>query len=448
MRTCVRSLVGTLVAILAAGSSAVRADPAATEMTQGERGHHTAQTAASAGEAGKVARINDWTVGIAGGLLEGTFIRFAAELADVLDDGDHLRILPVVTCGAAENVSDLLYLQGIDVAITAADVLGQYKRSGEVKNIAQRINYISELYIGELHIFARPEIKTIADLEGKKVGFNTKGAGPTITGPILFERLGVHVQPVFVNNAIAVEQMKTGEIAAILHTVGKPNDLFMRLGPMPGFHFIPVEFDSRFADYYVPATLTHDDYPNLIPAEERVDTIGIPAVLAVYNWERENDRFRRVERFIEYYFARFERLREAPFHPKWKDVNLAAQVPGWNRYWVADEKLAELMSGSQLVGSLGTSARRRTRGSAGVLDRARVRDFVEQAERTLPLFPEQTRPALTEVFEGIRSELSADKPDEPRLRQLLASVRTICERDATGVVNQGILALLAKLFGA
>src|SRR5690349_7981737 len=40
---------------------------------------------------------NAWTVGLAGGLLEGTFIRYAADIAKVLDDGDRLRVIPMVT---------------------------------------------------------------------------------------------------------------------------------------------------------------------------------------------------------------------------------------------------------------------------------------------------------------------------------------------------------------
>src|SRR5262249_45381190 len=155
-------------------------------------------------------------------------IRFAAELAKALDDGDNLRILPIISYGVAENVNDLLYLHGVDIAITSSDALDAYKKSGEVRNIQQRINYVARLYTGELHVFARPEIRSLADLAGKKVGFNTKGAGPTTTGPIVFERLGIRVEPVFINNAIAIEKMKTGEIAAILHTVGKPNDFFSK----------------------------------------------------------------------------------------------------------------------------------------------------------------------------------------------------------------------------
>jgi hypothetical protein len=48
---------------------------------QSEPRGRTAEALPSAGETGKVAQVNDWTVGIAGGQLEGTFIRLAAELA-------------------------------------------------------------------------------------------------------------------------------------------------------------------------------------------------------------------------------------------------------------------------------------------------------------------------------------------------------------------------------
>lgn len=336
---------------------AAASDPVGIEVAQAAP-RRVSPTAAEAGEGGKVSKVNDWTVGIGGGLLEGTFIRFAAELGKAFDDGDNLRILPVVTYGAAENVNDLLYLRGVDMAITYSDDLAQYKKSGETKNIDQRINYISQLYVGELHVFARPEIKTLADLEGKKVGFNTKGAGPTITGPIVFDRLGIHVEPVFINNSIAIEKMKTGEIAAILHTVGKPNGLFTELKPIPGFHFIPVPFSSKLADYYLPSTLTHDDYPNLIAPGERIDTIGIPAVLAVYNWPEDSDRHRRIKRFIDYYFDGLDKLKQPSFHPKWKDINLAAKVPGWTRYFAAERKLQELMSARQSAGTADVSERK------------------------------------------------------------------------------------------
>jgi TRAP-type uncharacterized transport system substrate-binding protein len=73
------------------------------------------------------ARKNTWTVGVAGGLMSGTNMTFADEMAQVLDDGDNLRVLPMVTYGAASNLEDLLYLRGVDVAITQSDVFEYFR---------------------------------------------------------------------------------------------------------------------------------------------------------------------------------------------------------------------------------------------------------------------------------------------------------------------------------
>src|ERR1700756_3542940 len=71
--------------------------------------------------------MNAWTVGLAGGLIEGAPIRFAAEISRVVDDGDNLHVLPIVTRGPTENVNSLLYLHGIDAAIINSDALDEYK---------------------------------------------------------------------------------------------------------------------------------------------------------------------------------------------------------------------------------------------------------------------------------------------------------------------------------
>ena len=52
-------------------------------------------------EAQALEKLNAWTVGLAGGQLEGAPIRFATEIARVVDDGDNLHVLPIVTRGPA-----------------------------------------------------------------------------------------------------------------------------------------------------------------------------------------------------------------------------------------------------------------------------------------------------------------------------------------------------------
>jgi TRAP-type uncharacterized transport system substrate-binding protein len=192
----------------------------------------------------------------------------------------------------------------------------------------------------------RADINSFKDLEGKKISFHTPGAGASVTAPILFQRLGVKVVPVYVNNAIALEQMKTGELAGLVNTGGKPQDLFTKFKNDYGYKFLSVPFD-KFEDLYVPSTFTAEDYPGYIQPGEKIEALGVPVVLAVYNWPKENDRFRRIQRFIEYYFDRFEGFQKAPYHPAWKSINLAAQVPGWTRYWVADEKLRAMAAAKQ-----------------------------------------------------------------------------------------------------
>ena len=323
-----------------------------------------APTAAETGEIGKVAKINNWTLGLAGGLPEGTFIRFAAEIARNVNDAEEMRVLPVITQGATDNVKDLLYLRGIDVAITNADVLDYFKNTERIPNIEKRINFVSEMVVSEVHLVVRPEINSVKDLEGKTVSLGAKGAGQSTTGPIVFKRLGVNPNFVYINNAIALEKMKTGEIAAIVNNGAKPLDLLTKFKNDGGFKILPIPID-RFDEYYIPATLTAQDYPGFIKPGEKVDTLGVQTLLAVYNWPRESDRYRRVQRFIERYFDQFEKLHAPPYHPKWKSVNLAANVPGWIRYVVADEKLKQMAATKQPPAPIETAQKQKTIRTGG-----------------------------------------------------------------------------------
>jgi hypothetical protein len=103
-------------------------------------------------------------------------------------------------------------------------------------------------------------------------------------------------------------------------------------------------------------------------------------VLAVYNWQRGSDRYRRVVRFIDYFFDRLPTLQKhAGFHPKWKDINLAANVPGWNRFPPMQEKLNALAAGStQPAGGMeaaADAARRKGENRAAVTETPPVRVY-------------------------------------------------------------------------
>ena len=282
-------------------------------------------------------KINAWTIGLAAGLIEGAPLRLAAEMARVVDDGANLLVLPIVTRGPTENLNSLLYLRGVDLAIINSDALEEYRIA--FPEIRRHVTYLLNLFPSELHIFVRPEIKSLQDLAGKKVNFNTLGTAAAYSGPLIFSRLGVDVEKTFIPHQVALQQMRKGEMAAVVFITSKPVDAFLRGQWEPGFRFLPVPYDSKFEDYYLPAVLEAAEYPALIKPGERISTISVPTVLVSYNWSAGSNRYQRVARFTDYLFNRVDKLQVAGFDAKWKTINLRATVPGLTRFPAAQEWL-------------------------------------------------------------------------------------------------------------
>ncbi len=313
-------------------------------IAKSRRTHDSQQSSSTSSEAIR-DRLNAWTIGLAGGLLEGAPIRFATEIARVVNDGGNMQVLPIVTRGPTENVNDLLYLKGVDAAIINSDSLEEYK--SQVPQIQQRITYILNLFPSELHIFVRPEVKSLADLAGKKVNFNTQGTAAAYSGPLIFSRLGVEVEKTFIPHPVALEQLKRGEIAGVVFVTSKPVDAFVKGKWEQGFKFLPVEYSSKFEDYYLPSYLEPTDYPNLVAKGERIATIAVPTLLATFNWRHGSPRYRRVARFVDELYGRVDKLQSPGFDAKWKDVNLKTRAPGLERFQAAQEWLDRTSSTKQ-----------------------------------------------------------------------------------------------------
>jgi ABC-type amino acid transport substrate-binding protein len=309
------------------------ADQAVAQSRRSAVAHRAQNTA----EAEIKERLNAWSIGLAGGQLEGAPIRFATEIARAVNDAGGMHVLPIVTGGATENVNDLLYLKGVDAAIINSDALEEY--TSQVPQIRERIVYILNLFPSELHVFVRPEIQTLADLAGKKVNFNTQGTAAAYSGPLIFSRLGISVEKMFIPHPVALEKMKQGEIDAVVFVTTKPVDAFVRGRWEKGFKFLPVEYGPKFADYYQLSYLEPADYPNLIGEDQRIATISVPTLLAAFNWRSGSPRYRRLARFVDELFGHMDRLRSPGFDAKWKDIKLSATAPGLERFKPAQEWL-------------------------------------------------------------------------------------------------------------
>lgn len=274
-------------------------------------------------------------------VLGGPIMTATLDLSTLLDDGErfeNMRVLPIVARGKMQNLWDILYLNGIDLGFLQSDSLEFLKDDPQIKMIKDKIRYIAVTFPEEIHIIARSDINSLQDLEGKKVSINAKGTGSSVTGPVIFRRLKINATLEYEETNIAIERMRKGDLAAHVFVLGKPALPVAQIKP-EGLHILSIPFTEEFFDVYVPSEFTSKDYPNLILPDQKVQTIAVGNLLAVFNWPESSERYKKIARFTEAFFTRFPELHKPGFQSKWKEVNLAAAAPGWTRFKAAQDWL-------------------------------------------------------------------------------------------------------------
>jgi TRAP-type uncharacterized transport system substrate-binding protein len=220
-------------------------------------------------------------------------------------------------------------------------VLNSFRGSNQtLGKYDDKIVYIAQLFNEEVHLIAGRDITSIQQLAGRKVNIDEVRSGTSQTMRDVFKRLGIKIEEVNLPQALAFDKVKSGEIAATAYVAGKSAKLVSNLTSEQGMHFLPVPFPPEVANEYLPTELTHDDYPNLIPAGQTVQTIADQVILIAYNWPKNTDRFRRLQRFVQTFFPKIDEFRKPPNHPKWREVNLAVKLSNWKRFEPAEEWLA------------------------------------------------------------------------------------------------------------
>jgi uncharacterized protein len=283
----------------------------------------------------------------------GISVRIAEELARTLNDGSRRRILPVIGTGSLQNIMDLRLLRGIDVAILQTDALDYAKQQNLVPHIESWLTYITTLYNEEFHLIARPEIKSLSDLHNQKVSVDVQGAGTAVTAARLFDLLGISVTTTNDDPELGLEKLRRGEVAAVALVAGKPAPVFCDLIGENGLHFLSIPPGAGVSAGYVPARLTAGDYPGLVPYNQPVDTVAVSTLLAVAEVQAGSDRYRSIANFVDAFFSGFQSLLLPGHHPKWHEVNIMAELPGWRRFppaaqWL--QRYARVATGPDMEG--------------------------------------------------------------------------------------------------
>ena len=322
------------------------------------RAQAPAKQGAPASYEDKKRQANDIAVTIVVSGITCTCARFAEDIKNVVNDlrPDGQRVLPVLGVGGLQNLQDVLFLRNIDMGVVDEDNLRLLKKRDPAlyANIEQRVQYITKLYNSEFQILARNEIRSYDDLRGKKVNFNVKDSQTEVTADIVFNMLKIDTVRSYYDNDVALKKVIGGEIAAMIILTGAPQALYAKVKKEDGVHFLP--FDERtstnpnvkqvLADY-IPAELTNEQYPALIPPGTTVPTFANRAVLVAYAWPENSPRYAKLAKFVREFFGRIDQFNDGSRHPKWSEINIAADMPGWTRFkpaadWLAEQRVAAM----------------------------------------------------------------------------------------------------------
>lgn len=291
-----------------------------------------ARTAANAG-----------TVTMYAGTEGDTSTRIAAELAATLSSADDgVRLLATNGGGIGRNLTDLLYLKGVDTALVRADLLNYAEDQEVYPAVRNQVNYIAEMFPEEVHLLVGGSIAGLEDLAGKTINFGSPGSGTDITASVVLSKLGLNAEPAFLEPRVAIEQLKRGEIQGAFFVGGKPMPLLQQIDDASGLKLLSLPAVDYF-DSYDSAELSGRDYPNLMSSDETVPTIAARTMLMTYAWRPESVRYDALGNLTGALFGNLLALHDDGHHPKWREVDPAAEFEGWRRFepasrWLDDNQ--------------------------------------------------------------------------------------------------------------
>jgi TRAP-type uncharacterized transport system substrate-binding protein len=215
---------------------------------------HRARTAQSA----NTDTVADSTVGIIAENIDNASLKMVNDLSRVLNQHRKLRIVPMIGTSDIQNINDLVNSQTADAAVVNMDVLTYLKRTKRIPEIENRIHYIAKLQSQEFHLLTRMKYMFLAELTGRKVNFGPEGSSSALTAQTVFATNKVEVQPLYLDHAVAIEKLRTGEIDATVYVSGKPSSLFSNIRYTSNVHFLDVAYEGDLQLDYLPAIMTHD----------------------------------------------------------------------------------------------------------------------------------------------------------------------------------------------
>ena len=281
--------------------------------------------------------VNDNKVGVVF-THEELFHQLVHNMEDELEGDSGIRIVPIMGKNHVQSVYDLLYLKGVDLALLRADAIEYVSRVGNYPAVKRVVHSIAKVSDEKIMIIARKDYQTLNDLSGQVVGYGEPGSGEYVTGTVAFSVLDIEPDVIEVNSNLAIEKIKSGELAAMIYLLRAPDAIqtgddlraanaVFNLDLGDDLHIMEIPETDELSEIYTPTALTSDDLPGLVAEDMTIPTYSVDAILATYRWIPPNFRHEQSRRFISAFVQGLDGLRSDAYQPIWKRVDLDLETP-------------------------------------------------------------------------------------------------------------------------
>lgn len=260
-----------------------------------------------------------------------TALRLAGELAGVMN-GDDAQIKTFAGATSRAVMAKAVVSDAADFALVPVDQFVEPGQQGA--DWRQRAPYIARLHNEEIELVTSRAIADIRQLAGRKVNVGAADSAAATSAALIFSRLNVAATWTNFTLREALQRLKDGRIDAVLMIGGRNSELLTAFGDDGHFHLATIPYAPALGPVYAPARASAKDWPKLVGADEKVETLSVPlALVAVDGGDPE--RAQRLAPAADRFLANFEQLLDESKDPGWREVNLAAQLDQTPRFAAA-----------------------------------------------------------------------------------------------------------------
>ena len=279
-------------------------------------------------------------IGMVTGAKTGTYLQFGKDIATISKKvGETILVSP--SKGSIDNIRRMMSRENAAFAIVQSDVLGYLSKSSNprFREAAKRLRLIFPFYNEEVHLFARKEIQSIQDLEGKIVVVGPKSSGTNMTAWNILKITGIKpAKRLHISINEGIKKVLTNKADAVFVVAGKPRPGFSNLFNTPkqsvqtmleNVHFVSLD-DSALLTEYERSDLNNQDYSFI---QNTVPTVAVKALLVSFDFSSGKtpyyqQRCRQLNKIANAIRDNIDTLRQK-HHKKWNQVDLNGDMGGW-----------------------------------------------------------------------------------------------------------------------